>query len=124
MTSKRYGRDFSLALQFTRSIRLGYNINRGSKDPVAMLRYYKALVNLTLHDNSYEDGISRYEAAFLISDTIWAKVTQANPRIKEIAELASELELPASSQADYDKDWDKLKKLIQSAIRDELEKPG
>ena len=124
MVSKRYGRNFSLALEFTKSIRLGYGISQACSDNLAMLRYYKAMVNLTLHDNSYEDGLTRYEAAFLISDTIWSKSAQMNPEIKKIAELASELELPSSDQTQYDLSWNKLVRLIQLATQQEFDKPG
>lgn len=124
MVSKRYGRNFSLALEFTKPIRLGYGINQACGDDLAMLHYYKAMVNLTLHDNSYEDGITRHEAAFLISDTIWSKSAQMNPEIKKIAELASELELPSSDQTQYDLSWNKLVRLIQLATQQEFDKPG
>ena len=124
MTSYRYGRDFSLALQYTKSIRLGFNISRASTDPIAMLRYYKALVNLTLYDGSYEDGITKYEAAFLISDTIWSRVVQNNTSIRKIAELASELEPPTYNKAQYEASWLRLLELIKQATRDELDKPG
>lgn len=124
MASKRYGRNFSLALEYTKSIRLGFGISQSCSDNLAMLRYYKAMVNLTRHDNSYEDGITRQEAAFLISDTIWSKSAQINPAIKKIAELASELELPSSNQTQYDAKWDKLVELIRLATQEEFDKPG
>ena len=122
--SNRYGRDFSLAIDFTNSIRLEYGINRGCQDIMSTLRYYKALVKLTINDGSYEDYISTHEAAFLISDTVWSPAVQNTPKLRTIADIASYLELPIQNQVEYESRWNKMVNLIDSATQDQLDKPG
>jgi hypothetical protein len=104
-------RAFDRAIELTKELRENYGDDELYNNPSMLSGYYADLIELT-----DEGMLTREEAAFLISDTVWFKAVSYYQNIEKVVKLADYFVLAlARSDNREQQRWGRLVQSIEQA---------